>query len=82
MSLQKMTSLSRALSALKPYRATTAGAKSYFTYVNEPSMPIPNKEPCWVKTAEEAIESAGLASSEYIHIYSGVFFSKSISGVG
>ncbi|XP_031786274.1 4-hydroxybutyrate coenzyme A transferase [Nasonia vitripennis] len=66
MSLQKMTSLSRALSALRPYRAATAGSKSYFTYVNEPSMPIPNKEPCWVKTAEEALESAGLASNKLV----------------
>lgn len=66
MSLQRMTSLSKALSGLmRPYRATAAvGSKSYFTYVNEPSMPIPDKEPCWVKSAEEAVEAAGLASSK------------------
>ena len=62
MSLQKMTGLARALASLRPYRA--AGAKSYFTYVNEPSMPIPDKEPCYVQCAEEAIEAAGLTSSE------------------
>lgn len=36
--------------------------KTYFTYVDEPSMPIPDKSPCWLKTADEAIEKAELDS--------------------
>ncbi|KAJ8684309.1 hypothetical protein QAD02_020101 [Eretmocerus hayati] len=64
MSLQKMTGLSRALSAMRPYRAATS--KSFHSYVNEPGMPIPDKEPCWVKSAEEAIEAAGLASNKIV----------------
>ena len=70
-SLQKMTGLTRALKNLRPYRPAAASvgtSKSYFTYVNEPAMPIPNKEPTWVKSAEEAVEAAGLASSEYYNI--------------
>jgi hypothetical protein len=39
-------------------------AKSYHSYVKEPTMLIPNKEPCYVDSAEEALESAGLASSK------------------
>ncbi|KAL7300164.1 hypothetical protein TKK_0007162 [Trichogramma kaykai] len=65
-SIQKLQTLSRALSALKPYRAAAVGSKSYYTYVNEPAMPIPNKEPTYVKSAEEAIEKAGLASNQLV----------------
>lgn len=39
--------------------------KTYFTYVNEPAMPIFGKEPCWLKTADEAIEKAELDSGNY-----------------
>ncbi|XP_054015505.1 4-hydroxybutyrate coenzyme A transferase-like isoform X1 [Hylaeus anthracinus] len=42
--------------------------KTYFTYVNEPSMPIPGKEPCWLKTADEAIEQAELDSDQVVFI--------------
>ncbi|XP_076677570.1 succinyl-CoA:acetate/propanoyl-CoA:succinate CoA transferase [Andrena cerasifolii] len=42
--------------------------KSYFTYVNEPSMLIPGKEPCWLKTADEAIEQAELDSDQAVFI--------------
>ena len=42
--------------------------KSYFTYVNEPSMPIPGKEPCWLKTADEAIEQAELDSDQAVFV--------------
>ncbi|XP_011505175.1 PREDICTED: uncharacterized protein LOC105367992 [Ceratosolen solmsi marchali] len=69
MSLQKMTSMTRWLSALRPYRVTFASAtKNYYTYVNEPSMLIPNKEPCYLECAEEALESAGLASNQIIFV--------------
>lgn len=70
-SLQKMTSLTRALAALRPYRVQATACSSsngYHTYVNEPAMPIPDKEPRWVKSAEEACDAAGLASSEYIPV--------------
>lgn len=39
-------------------------SKNFYTYVNEPAMPIPGKEPCWVKTSEEAIQQAGLKSGK------------------
>lgn len=61
-----MTSLSRALSGLKPYRASASTAKSYFTYVNEPAHPVPNKEPCYLNSAEEACEAAGLTSDQLV----------------
>ncbi|XP_017886449.1 uncharacterized protein LOC108628791 [Ceratina calcarata] len=42
--------------------------KSYFTYVKEPSMPIPDKEPCWLGTADEAIEKAELDSDQIVFV--------------
>lgn len=60
--LKRMTALTRALTASRMIRVHAP--KTYYTYVNEPSMPIPGKEPCWVKTAEEAIENAGLTSGK------------------
>ena len=51
-----------ALKLFRPYRAL--GSKNYYTYVNEPSMPIPNKDPCYVKSSEEALEAAGLSSGQ------------------
>ncbi|KOC70996.1 4-hydroxybutyrate coenzyme A transferase [Habropoda laboriosa] len=42
--------------------------KTYFTYVNEPSMPILDKQPCWLKTADEAIEKAELDSDQVVFI--------------
>ncbi|XP_020283620.1 uncharacterized protein LOC109854685 [Pseudomyrmex gracilis] len=42
--------------------------KTYFTYVNEPSMPIPGKEPCWLKTADEAIEKSELDSDQVVYV--------------
>ncbi|CAK9808084.1 4-hydroxybutyrate coenzyme A transferase [Anthophora quadrimaculata] len=42
--------------------------KTYFTYVNEPSMPIPDKQPCWLKTADEAIEKAELDSDQVVFV--------------
>ena len=75
-SIQKLQTLTNAISALRPYRNPSAiTSKSYFTYVNEPGMPIPKKEPCYVKTAEEALNAAGLASSEYSTMF---FFLLSI----
>lgn len=55
----------KAFKALAASRASrTLGPKSFYTYVNEPSMPILDRTPCWVKTANEAIEAAGLTSSK------------------
>lgn len=63
--LKRITGLTRALatmtSASRPC-IQHAARKTFFTYVNEPSMPIPGKEPCWLKTADEAIEQAELDS--------------------
>lgn len=63
--LKRITSLTRALatatSASRPC-FHRAAKKTYYTYVNEPSMPIPGKKPCWLKTADEAIEQAELDS--------------------
>ncbi|XP_029045910.2 4-hydroxybutyrate coenzyme A transferase-like [Osmia bicornis bicornis] len=42
--------------------------KTYFTYVDEPSMPIPDKQPCWLKTADEAIEKAELDSEQAVFV--------------
>lgn len=42
--------------------------KNYFTYVNEPSMPIPGKQPCWLNTADECIEQAGLDSDQVVFV--------------
>jgi len=63
--LKRITSLTRALAAMTSASRPClqhATRKTFFTYVNEPSMPIPGKEPCWVKTADEAIEQAELDS--------------------
>lgn len=63
---KRITGLTKALASMTT--STTrisclpAIKKNYFTYVNEPSMPIPGKEPCWLKTADEAIEQACLDS--------------------
>ncbi|KYN17954.1 hypothetical protein ALC57_09735 [Trachymyrmex cornetzi] len=62
---KRITSLTRALATMtfasRPC-LQHATRKTFFTYVNEPSMPIPDKEPCWLKTADEAIEQAELDS--------------------
>ncbi|XP_014485090.1 PREDICTED: 4-hydroxybutyrate coenzyme A transferase-like [Dinoponera quadriceps] len=69
--LKHITSLSRALatmtSASRPC-LQHAARKTYFTYVNEPSMPIPGKDTCWLKTADEAIEQAELDSDQKVYI--------------
>ncbi|XP_032675267.1 4-hydroxybutyrate coenzyme A transferase-like isoform X1 [Odontomachus brunneus] len=69
--LKRITSLTRALatmtSASRPC-IQHATRKTYFTYVNEPSMPIPDKGPCWLKTADEAIEQAELDSDQEVYI--------------
>ncbi|XP_066582090.1 4-hydroxybutyrate coenzyme A transferase [Prorops nasuta] len=69
--LQRVTSFTRVLAAMSGTTRPAcfqASKKTYFTYVNEPSMPIPCKEPCWVKTAEEAIEKAGLQSDQVVFV--------------
>lgn len=68
--LKHITSLTRALATMTSASRSCiqhATRKTYFTYVNEPSMPIPDKEPCWLKTADEAIEQAELDSSNRWH---------------
>lgn len=64
--LKRITSVTKALTtalntASRPCCLQT-WKKTYFTYVNEPSMPIPGKEPCWVSSAEEAMKSVELDS--------------------
>ncbi|XP_031842620.1 succinyl-CoA:acetate/propanoyl-CoA:succinate CoA transferase [Nomia melanderi] len=69
--LKRITTLSKTLNTLTAStRACSfqATKKSYFTYVNEPSMPIPDKQPCWVKTADEAIEQAELDSDQVVFV--------------
>ncbi|KAL2730851.1 4-hydroxybutyrate coenzyme A transferase-like [Vespula squamosa] len=69
---KRITSLTKALASMTT--STTrisclpAIKKNYFTYVNEPSMPIPGKEPCWLKTADEAIEQASLDSDQIVFV--------------
>ncbi|CAL7937987.1 unnamed protein product [Xylocopa violacea] len=72
-----MAALKRIVNLSKTLKSVTAKSnpccfqtskKTYFTYVNEPSMPIPNKEPCWLKTADEAIEKAELDSDQVIFV--------------
>ncbi|XP_076630591.1 succinyl-CoA:acetate/propanoyl-CoA:succinate CoA transferase [Colletes latitarsis] len=68
--LKRIVNLSR---TLKTMTATSrpciqASKKTYFTYVNEPSMPIPDKEPCWLKTVDEAIEQAELDSDQVVFV--------------
>ncbi|XP_076300935.1 succinyl-CoA:acetate/propanoyl-CoA:succinate CoA transferase isoform X2 [Lasioglossum baleicum] len=69
--LKRITTLTKTLNMLTASSRTssfTASKKSYFTYVNEPSMPIPGHEPCWLKTADEAIEQAELDSDQSVFI--------------
>lgn len=69
--LKHIINLSKSLKAV----ATTSrpcclqtSKKTYFTYVNELSMPILDKNPCWLKTADEAIEKAELDSDQAVFI--------------
>ena len=76
--LKQITSLTKVFKVMTASRSNgVLASKNYYTYSNEPGMPIPDKEPCWVQTAEEAIEKAGLTSGRlpsicvfYIGIYS------------
>ncbi|PBC29839.1 4-hydroxybutyrate coenzyme A transferase isoform X1 [Apis cerana] len=71
-----MAALKRILNLSKTIKTITStfrlcvqtSKKTYFTYVNEPSMPILDKEPCWVKTADEAIEKANLDSDQLVFV--------------
>lgn len=66
--LKRMVNLSKTLKTMTTTSRLCCfqtSRKTYFTYVNEPSMPILNKEPCWLKTADEAIEKAELDSGNY-----------------
>ncbi|XP_011309287.1 acetyl-CoA hydrolase [Fopius arisanus] len=56
------------LRGLDRNRARQNLSRTFYTYVNEPAMPIPDREPCWVKTSEEAVERAGLASNQLVFI--------------
>lgn len=79
--LKRMTQLTgglKALTASNTHRLHLP--KTYYTYVNEPSMLIPDKEPVWVKSAEEAVEQAGLASGNWkIYISRYLLFIPSLS---
>ncbi|KAG7200876.1 hypothetical protein KM043_003239 [Ampulex compressa] len=69
--LKRITSLSRALATMTSTSRLCSlqnSRKTYFTYVNEPSMPIIGKEPCWLKTADEAIEQAELDSDQVVYV--------------
>ncbi|EFN64764.1 4-hydroxybutyrate coenzyme A transferase [Camponotus floridanus] len=69
--LKRITSLTRALATATSTSRPCfhrAAKKTYFTYVNEPSMPIPGKQPCWLKTADEAIEQAELDSDQLVYV--------------
>ncbi|XP_076651330.1 succinyl-CoA:acetate/propanoyl-CoA:succinate CoA transferase [Halictus rubicundus] len=69
--LKRITTLTKALNTLMASSRTSsfqASKKSYFTYVNEPSMPITDKQPCWLKTADEAIEQAELDSDQSVFV--------------
>lgn len=63
--LKRIVNLSKTLKTMTTTSrlcCSQTSKKTYFTYVNEPSMPILDKEPCWLKTADEAIEKAELDS--------------------
>ena len=69
--LKRIINLSRTLTPIAVpscHYSFQTPKKSYFTYVNEPSLPIPGKEPCWLKTADEAIEQAELDSDQIVFI--------------
>lgn len=61
--LKQITSLTKVFKAVAASRTTQAlASKNFYTYSKEPAYPIPDKEPCWVKSAEEALQQAGLSS--------------------
>ncbi|XP_043469085.1 4-hydroxybutyrate coenzyme A transferase [Leptopilina heterotoma] len=67
--LKQITSLTKAFKAVAASRTTQAlVSKNFYTYSKEPAYPIPDKEPCWVKSAEEALQQAGLTSEQKIYI--------------
>ncbi|CAK9795314.1 4-hydroxybutyrate coenzyme A transferase [Anthophora plagiata] len=69
--LKRIINLSKCLKTVKTTsrpHCFPMSKKTYFTYVNEPSMPIPDKQPCWLKTADEAIEKAELDSDQVIFV--------------
>ncbi|XP_033208942.1 4-hydroxybutyrate coenzyme A transferase-like [Belonocnema kinseyi] len=67
--LKQITSLTKVFKAMTATRASRVlASKNFYTYVNEPGMPIPDKEPCWVKTAEEAVQKAGLMSDQKVYV--------------
>ncbi|KOX72759.1 4-hydroxybutyrate coenzyme A transferase [Melipona quadrifasciata] len=66
--LKRMINLSKILKTMTTTSRFQTSRKTYFTYVNEPSMPILNKEPCWLKTADEAIEKAELDSDQLVFV--------------
>ncbi|KAH0558094.1 4-hydroxybutyrate coenzyme A transferase [Cotesia glomerata] len=64
--LIKLSEGFKGLASAHGYRLQAS--KTFYTYVNEPAMPIPDKEPCWVKSSEEAVERAGLASDQIVFV--------------
>ncbi|XP_068978678.1 4-hydroxybutyrate coenzyme A transferase-like [Bombus flavifrons] len=69
--LKRIVNLSKTLKTMTTTSrlcCSQTSKKTYFTYVNEPSMPILDKEPCWLKTADEAIEKAELDSDQLVFV--------------
>ncbi|OAD59870.1 4-hydroxybutyrate coenzyme A transferase [Eufriesea mexicana] len=68
--VKRMINLSKTLKMMTTSRLCCFQTlkKTYFTYVNEPSMPILGKEPCWLKSADEAIEKAELDSDQVVFV--------------
>ncbi|XP_046610714.1 4-hydroxybutyrate coenzyme A transferase [Neodiprion virginianus] len=62
--LKRVACLTRTLTASWPARCQAS--KSYFTYSMEPGMPIPDKQPVWTSTADEAMEKACIKSDDLV----------------
>ncbi|XP_078052945.1 succinyl-CoA:acetate/propanoyl-CoA:succinate CoA transferase isoform X2 [Augochlora pura] len=69
--LKRIAILSKTLNTLTVSTRTSnfqARTKSYVASVREPSMIITGKQPCWLKTADEAIEQAELDSDQVVFV--------------
>lgn len=78
--LKRVATLTRTLTASWPARCQAS--KTYFTYSPELGMPIPDKQPIWTSTADEAMEKACIRSGiSAISIPATVLYRTSNSGV-
>ncbi|XP_033324822.1 succinyl-CoA:acetate/propanoyl-CoA:succinate CoA transferase [Megalopta genalis] len=68
--LKRIAILSKTLNTLtvSSRRCFQTTKENYFTHGKEPSMLIPGKQPCWLKTADEAIEQAELDSDQVVFV--------------